>query len=547
MDLITDDIWPYNPYTAIFNERIRRFKALLADPVLQKGAKVYYKDRPVEFIMDWCITYDPRNTTSNLLPTTLPFILFPRQVDLVEFLVGCLNDVVCGLVEKSRDMGATWVCCAFSVWLFLFHPGAAIGWGSRKEIFVDQLGNPDSIFEKIRIILRYIPTFLLPLGFNYDKHCNYMKVVNPETGSTITGEVGKDIGRGGRKLIYFKDESAHYEQPERIEAALGDNTNIQIDFSSVNGPNNIFYRRRMSGYVWTPGDTEIPKGVTRVFILDWRDHPLKTQEWYDSRLQKAEREGLVTLFRQEVDRDYSSAVAGTLIQGHWVKAAIDAHKRLGFEAEGKEYAALDPFDEGGDAHSFIARKGSVVTFADQWYVGDTGEATRRSIVHCKLLKIKSFQYDCIGVGAGVKSETNRLLEADLLPKNLHIQKWNASKGVLYPEKHIIEGDKESPINKDFFKNLKAQGWWSIRNRFEKTYKMINKGEIFDYNELISIPSDLPFLDQLVNELSQPTYAPDGTGKIVINKKPPGTRSPNLADACVMAMFPADSHKKVLTW
>ena len=27
------------------------------------------------------------------------------------------------------------------------------------------------------------------------------------------------IGRGGRKLIYFKDESAHYEHPEMIEAA----------------------------------------------------------------------------------------------------------------------------------------------------------------------------------------------------------------------------------------------------------------------------------------------------------------------------------------
>jgi hypothetical protein len=25
-----------------------------------------------------------------------------------------------GLIEKSRDMGATWVCCAFSVWMWLF-------------------------------------------------------------------------------------------------------------------------------------------------------------------------------------------------------------------------------------------------------------------------------------------------------------------------------------------------------------------------------------------------------------------------------------------
>jgi hypothetical protein len=48
-------------------------------------------------------------------------------------------------------------------------------------------------------------------------------------------EAGDNIGRGGRTLVYFKDESAHYEHPDLIEAALGDNTNVQIDISSVNG------------------------------------------------------------------------------------------------------------------------------------------------------------------------------------------------------------------------------------------------------------------------------------------------------------------------
>jgi hypothetical protein len=60
--------------------------------------------------------------------------------------------------------------------------------------------------------------------------------------STATGEAGDNIGRGGRTLGYFKDESAHYEHRDLIEAALGDNTNVQIDISSVNGLGNVFHR-----------------------------------------------------------------------------------------------------------------------------------------------------------------------------------------------------------------------------------------------------------------------------------------------------------------
>ena len=64
-----------------------------------------------------------------------------------------------------------------------------------------------------------------------------MRIVNPQTGASITGESGDNIGRGGRKLCYFKDESAWYERPEKIEAALADNTR---------GPDRYFRRSTAS-------------------------------------------------------------------------------------------------------------------------------------------------------------------------------------------------------------------------------------------------------------------------------------------------------------
>lgn len=535
--------WPPD-YTFLFKERIERFQGMEANPSLILGAKEYYKNKPVEFINDFCITYDPRNVAKDL-PTLMPFQLFPRQKDLVLFFADCLFSSEQGLVEKCRDMGATWIAVVFSVWLFLFHEGSAVGWGSRKEALVDKIGDPDSIFEKIRMVLRYLPVWMQPKGFDIQKHTSYMKIINPENGATITGEAGDNIGRGGRKLIYFKDESAHYERPDKIEAALGDNTDVQIDISSVHGTGNVFHRRRMAGVVYDSksGIKEKRAGRSQVFIMDWRDHPAKNQEWYDNRRAKAEREGLIHVFNQEVDRDYTSAVEGILIPGAWVKSAIDAHIKLGFQAEGKHRAGFDPYDEGMDAHALVSSKGSVFTYAEMWQEGDTGQATRKVVSLCKQRGISHMQFDGIGIGAGVKTEANRLREAKKLAKSFKVVKWLSSNAVQFPNEYIFDPESDChrdelpPKNRDFYANLKAQAGWQLRLRFERTHKAVTQGEKYQVEELISIPSDLPERVAFENELSQPTfkYSP-ASGKIMINKTPEGTKSPNLFDGALMSTF-----------
>ena len=530
--------WPPN-YTAEFQRRQERLHRIRKNLNLARGAFEYYRTRPAEFIADWCITYDPRNG-SNGLPKMMPFIPFEKQVDLVEFLQYCVKHQVSGLIEKSRDMGATWICAAFSVHAWIYGDGA-IGWGSRKEQLVDRLGDPSSIFEKIRLIVDYLPAFFLPDGYNRKEHATYMKMLNPKTGASITGEAGDNIGRGGRKSLYFKDESAHYERPQLIEAALGDNTNVQIDISSVHGTNNVFYRRRQSGQLWDK-NREPDKSKTQIFIMDWRDHPAKDQEWYDKRRAKAASEGLLAQFAQEVDRDYASAVEGIIIPPAWVKSAIDAHKKLGIEPSGATIAGQDIADEGGDKNALAIRKGILLTYADHWGEGDTGATARKSIMQCRARHVTSLQYDSIGVGAGFKAETNRLRTEKLLPPNMDIVAWAAGASPLHPKRHIIPGDRQSPKNADFYANIKAQAWWNLRLRFELTHKAVTTGVVDDPDELISIDGDLPLLHEIVNELSQPTYSTNGSGKLIINKKPDGGRSPNLADAIVMAYWPITKAK-----
>jgi phage terminase large subunit len=109
--------------------------------------------------------------------------------------------------------------------------------------------------------------------------------------------------------------------------------------------------------------------------------------------------------------------------------------------------------------------------------------------------------------------------------------------VLHPDRRVDPDDSETPLNKDFYQNLKAQAWWQLRRRFEKTQRAVTEGVEFDQDELISLPSDLPLLRTLQKELSQPTASKGTRMRLVIDKQPEGTRSPNLADAVVMAYWP----------
>lgn len=413
---------------------------------------------------------------------------------------------------------------------------------------VDKLGDADSIFEKMRLIIRRMPP-----DFRPNWSTALMKIINNDNGAIIAGESGDNIGRGGRKSYYLKDEASHYERPELIEAALGDNTEVQIDISSVNGLGNVFHRRRESGEVWYPGKNDISPGVPRVFIMDWRDHPEKDQEWYDRRKAKAEREGLQHIFAQEVDRNYSAAVENTIIAYEWIEAAVDAHLEIPImaaSAHSEEWmAGLDVYDAGADKNALTIRQGFVLRHAREWGDRDPGVATRYTLADLRERRLQGIkiQYDPIGIGSAVKSEWNRLVDTETVAWNeFELVPWHAGASVINPYERIIPGDDQTPLNRDMFDNFKAQAWWAVRTRFYKTWRlrqMIKEGrtdETYRPDELISIDSTIPCLHQLMKELAQPTMGKSAKSlKMLVEKAPNGTRSPNLGDATVQCFFPSN--------
>lgn len=325
-------------YDAEYKARAERLARIRKDPAILPGLKEFYKDNPVQFITDWGMTFDPRNAEVGL-PTTVPFLLFPKQAEFIVWLRDRWLGREDGLAEKSRDMGVSWLCVAFAVWMWLFHTGTVIGFGSRKEEYVDDLNDPKSLFWKARQFVNLLPAEFRPGGWDAKKYAPFMTIKNPENGAVIVGESGDNIGRGNRTSVYFKDESAFYERAESIDAALSQTSNCKIDVSTPNGNGNPFYRKRHSGKV-------------KIFTFHWRDDPRKNDEWY----AKQQNDLDPVVLAQEVDIDYNASTSDSWISGTLVEAA----QRLGpadVVANGPWIIGVDAAHMGDDEHVVHSRRG----------------------------------------------------------------------------------------------------------------------------------------------------------------------------------------------
>lgn len=524
-----------NPdYAAVFARRLEILRRL-RDP--EKGPervailKAYYKINPWQFVEDWGMTYDPRNIADGL-PATIPFIPMPRQVELMQWIVRMWHESEEGLVPKSRDMGASWCAIALSCTLCLFHEGMAVGFGSRKQEYVDDLGNPKALFPKARIFLKNLPVEFRG-GWDADRHGHFMRLTFPETGGVIGGEAGDSIGRGDRTSLYFVDESAHLERPLMADAGLTATTNCRIDMSSVKGMDNPFAEKAHS---WP---------ANRIFVMHWRDDLRKDEAWYE----KIRSTKDATIVAQEYDINYSASVSGVVIPNEWVQAAVDAHIKLGIEPSGKRRGGLDVADEGKDKNAFSAAYGILLFSSEEWSgVGsDIFKTTEKAHDICKAEGLSGYRYDADGLGAGVKGDSRQIQEKR--GTDLEVEAFRGSGAVLDPDKRIEEvgdidsRDRDQRTNKDYFANAKAQAWWALRMRFLRTYRAVVQGHpIDDPDALISISSRIPALAKLTAELSQPTYSENGAGKLLINKAPDGAKSPNFADS-IMIVFSPESKKR----
>lgn len=524
--------WKNPDYREVFEYRLENLARIRANPGSLPLLREHYKNNPVDFINDWGCTTDPRNLDYGL-PVTIPFILFPKQEDYCNWIIDRWKSRENGLCDKSREMGLSWTSVALAASLGLFYREMVIGFGSRKQEYVDSSSDPKALFWKVRKFLMTLPPEFNG-GFDENRHAKFMQVNFPESGSVIKGEAGDNIGRGDRTSLYLVDESGFLMRPELIDAALSQTTRCRIDLSSVNGMGNPFARKRWGGKI-------------SVFTFHWRDDPRKDQAWYDNEVDKIDNPVIVA---QELDLNYNASAEGIIIPADWIQAAVDAHLVLGWEPTGQKRGALDIADEGRDKNSFAGSHGTILTNLSEWSGkgSDIFETCMKAATLYDEWDLDGMVNDADGLGAGARGDFRIINE----------QRKRNSWGEIEVEEFHGQGeiiDKEKPfdpngskrkerLQKDLFYNRKAQGWWHLRRRFQYTFRMVTaiKNGIeppvrYTPDQMISIRGDLPMLGKLTTELSQPTYSMTSDGKILVDKSPDGAPSPNNGDSVMMLFAP----------
>lgn len=486
---------PDHPMADSIRHRIALLDRANSDEAFRVSELQKCEDSAVYWINNWCWTFDPRRKPSNI-----PFNLFPKQEEFLRWLGDRIAKNEDGIVEKSRDAGLSWLCIAFAAWLWLFTPSSKVTVGSRKADLVDRLGDPDSLFEKIRILLKNLPSWMQPENYTD----NELRFGNKANGSSITGEAGEQMGRGGRSSLYFLDEFAFVERAQRVDAAVSENSEVKIYVSTPNGNGNVFAKKRHSG--------QYP-----VFRIHWRDDPRKNDAWYAKRKKQLDP----VVLAQEIDIDYAASIEGVCIPNAWVMAAIN----LKLPPAGKCAAGLDVADEGKNKNVMIVVKGPVVRHIEDWAEGDVPHTSWKAKEIGLQHRIKQLNYDAIGSGSTVGGLLRR---EENLP--FEVEGINGS-GSVSETKWEQFDDRTS---KELFRNRRAELWWLLRRRFEKTYEHVNRKAEHPMDELISIPNHA----ELINQLSQPLRRFDDAGKILIESKDQmkarGIESPDFADALVYA-------------
>lgn len=524
-----------NPdYLPIYHERLRRLQWLRANPDQVPALMAYYRMNPWQMIDDWGMTSDTRNADIGL-PVKVPFVLMDRQREWLQWAFGLWQARKSGVTEKSRDCGVSWLSVALGATVCLTHANVNIGYGSRKEEYVDKAGAPKALFFKARQFLDLLPPELT-FGWSEKRNAKHMLISFP-TGSTMTGEAGDSIGRGDRAAMYFVDEAAFLDRPTLAEGGLAATTNCRLDISSANGTDNPFYKKVQ---------TYPPE---QKFRFHWRDDPRKDQAWYEGECARLDP---VTV-AQEIDINYSAAKTGIVIPPEWVNAAIDLDVLLGVTVRGARRGALDVADEGIDKNALAASTGVLLESVTEWSGkgSDIFYTVKHAFNLCDDLGIDDLRYDADGLGAGVRGDARVINEERHKAKvrAIDVTPFRGGGEVFKPDAPIPTADptpggrnRLDRKNGDYFANPNAQAAWELRIRFQRAYRTREALKAglpapYDIDDMIVLRSTMPGLGKLLDELSQPTYDKTAAGKILIDKKPDNAASPNLYDAVKILFAP----------
>jgi hypothetical protein len=335
----TERLYPNN-FADNIDYRLKLHMATVNNPQAMSLIKRECSENILYWINSFVMTYNPRNT-----PSVIPFVTYPFQDKFILDLVDHIEKQKDILIDKSRDMGISWCVLAVFTWFWLFRgEGKDFLCGSRKEDYVDKIGDMKTLMQKIRFILKEQPKYLQPKGYKEKEHASFMRIRNPVTGSTIVGEATNDnFSRGGRQLAILFDEFAFWEVDASAWRSSADTSNCRIAVSTPCGLGNHFAKLRHSESI-------------DVRSFHWKLHPDKDDEWYANEVIR--RNNDTVEIAQELDICYEGSEEGVLFAWDELNKAKEFDAAISLD---RIVLSLDPATTGDDeAVIYIANNGAIM-------------------------------------------------------------------------------------------------------------------------------------------------------------------------------------------
>jgi hypothetical protein len=194
--------------------------------------------------------------------TVIPFKLWPAQSEaLTKLLTSRLL-----IILKARQLGVTWLCCAYALWLCLFKPGQVVLLFSKGAVEAYELAR------RIREMYSRLPESLRLARPLLKDNLSELTWAN---GSRIQSLAAtRSAGRSFTASLVLMDEAAFMQWATELYTALKptvDGGGQLFIVSTANGEHGFFHK------LWTEAEEGINHFTT--LFLSWRARPDRDDEW----------------------------------------------------------------------------------------------------------------------------------------------------------------------------------------------------------------------------------------------------------------------------
>jgi len=234
-----------------------------------------------------------------------PFITYEFQDEAIRSLHSAIEDRHDLVIEKSREMGVSWLCDIVFEHLAHFLKNMKFLVVSRNAEAVDS-HDPDSLFWKIDFLHDHLPVWLKPKVSRRDMFFGFDLTQSTITGQATTGKAGV----GGRATAAFFDEFSQVREDYEVLNRTADTTKCRIFNGTHKGLDSAFH--------------ELTQRVDiKKLRMHWSQHPEKRKGLY----QYNEETHLIDLldreYKHHVDYDF---VRDGKLRSVWYDAECERRK-----------------------------------------------------------------------------------------------------------------------------------------------------------------------------------------------------------------------------